>query len=114
MKIIVTEDITMRPNGDRDTNRHPSSAFTVFIEGDDGKRVSVFHNDQYDRWWVHIDGLRIDYLNEANKKAEELSRLLGAEIVGIEVTSVEKRLMELHDIIKDAHEEIRKLGELSK
>lgn len=94
-QIKVYETVTQQPNGDRDVLRHPSSAFEVYLVKDN-KRFRVFKNNQFDRFHCHISGTRLEYLNEAMKHAEELALVLdGCEIVGVDLTKDEKRMMEL-------------------
>jgi len=86
MKIEIHETVSQQPNGDRDTRRHPSSAFkVVLINGD--KKSTLFSNDQFDSFHCHISGTRQGHLNEAQKKALEIGETMGCEVNIIPTTA---------------------------
>ncbi len=80
MRVIIREYLTMRPRGDRDTQRHPCYAFEVVLENSNKGSTVVFSNDQHNSWWTTIDGTRDEYLREAQAKALEIADIVGCPV----------------------------------
>jgi hypothetical protein len=79
MRIEIHESVSQQPNGDRDTQRHPSSAFkVVLINGN--KTATLFKNDQFDSFNCHIDGTRQSFLNEAQKEALHFGETMECDV----------------------------------
>jgi hypothetical protein len=111
MQIRVYEEVTQKPNGDRDTRTHPCSAFKVVLVNGD-RRTTIFKNNQFDPWWTHINGTRTEYLNAAMKAAEDMAKTLGGcEIVGIELTKHEQEILNLQESIKRDQQKLDKMLE---
>jgi hypothetical protein len=110
MKIKIFETVSLMPNGDRDTQRHPSSAFEVVLENDKGDKFTVFKNNQFDSNWCSIKGSRQGHLNAAFFQAEELATVLGdVEILGPDVTKKEKDIMDIQARIERDKKELERL-----
>lgn len=100
MQIRVYETVTMRPNGDRDPGRHPCSSFDVVLVNGE-RKFCFFHIDQFNNFNCSIDGTRLSHLKHAMDAADAMARVIGTvEIVGIEVTKLEKEMMDLESSIK--------------
>ncbi len=114
MRIEIHETVSQQPNGDRDTRRHPSSAFrVVLINGN--KTATLFKNDQFDSFHCHISGTRQQYLAEAQKEALHLGETMGAEVeinpttVPGEIETLQKRIERDQKRLKELLEQ-RKAG----
>lgn len=90
LRVFITERVTKKPNGDRDTQRHPSSHFKVWLENvEDGPSMMVFDVDQFDSFHCHIDGTRDAKLREAREYAEQLVAILQCDYNSHTVTEKE-------------------------
>lgn len=114
MQVRVYEKVSQKPNGDRDTNTHPSSEFWVDVVN--GKaRTTVFKNNQFDSYWTSINGSRKTYLDEAMKFAKDFAVTLGGvEVVGVEDTVTEAKILELEASIAASTAELKRLKEKTK
>src|SRR5690606_35636015 len=82
-KILIEEEVTQRPNGDRDPNRHPCSKFTVsVVRGTEMTTIAV--HDQWDPHWTSISGTRSGHLKKAQETVEKWSSILDAPVEGPE------------------------------
>lgn len=114
MRIEIHETVSQQPNGDRDTRRHPSSAFrVVLINGN--KTATLFKNDQFDSFHCHISGTRQQYLAEAQKEEKHLAETMGADVnlepttLPTEIESLQKRIERDQKRLKELLEQ-RKAG----
>lgn len=107
MNIEIHERITQQPNGDRDTQRHPSSAFkVVLINGN--KTATLFQNSQFDNFHCHIRGTRKEYLAEAQKEAKHFAETMGCDF-NLEPTTIPDEITELQARIKHDQAKLKKL-----
>ena len=76
MKLELREYKEMRPNGDRDTQRHPCSRWDVVLVDEVGGQEMVAQTfSQYDSWYCHIND-REPVEGEALKYTLDLSNML--------------------------------------
>lgn len=109
MELRVYETVSQKPNGDRDTRTHPSSSFEVVLVNGDLRSV-MFSNDQFDKWWCHINGTRKEYLDEALKKADEIAKTLGGiKVIHPDRTAHEKKVIDVKARIRASQDELKKL-----
>lgn len=84
MKVLLREYITRQPNGDRDTEVHPSSEWKIVLEKTDKNKVRSYQElnsfNQFDPFWSSI-GNRSASLREAKKYADEVANFLGVKVV---------------------------------
>ena len=79
-RIVLTVQRTMRPNGDRDRQRHPCFRFDVAIVSPEGT-LPVGTFDQWNPHWTHIDGNRAEFMAAAIERARLARRITSLPIV---------------------------------
>lgn len=113
MRIEIHERREFKPNGDRDTLRHPCSSFKVVIVTDAGKSAVVFENSQWDRFFSHIKGTRQQCLTEAQEKAIDIGKIIGAEVELIPFT-LPSEIEALKERIENDQKRLNELQEQAK
>lgn len=109
LHVRIEEKVEMRPNGDRDTSRHPCSSFEVYLVRG-SKKSLVYANTQYNSHWVSIEGTREEFLGKAEKAAKEIGSVIGdCDIIGVMLTNKEREIFELEEQIKENRAKIEKL-----
>lgn len=107
MRIEIHEQVAQRPNGDRDTRRHPSSSFhVVLVNGN--KTATLFKNDQFDNFHCSIRGSRASFLEEAQLEAKNFAETMGCD-VNLEPDTAPMKILELKERIARDQAELDRL-----